>query len=323
MNLSLTYSDLKNDLALIEDEIEATIQTKQMTLNSASLQLLNAGGKRIRPAFALLGAHFGDYNIEKVKPTAVALELIHMASLVHDDVIDQSDLRRGKPTVKATWDNRTAMYTGDFMFASALKTISSLDSPIAHQLLSKTMVELTKGEIQQNKDKYRLNLQIKDYLRRIKRKTALLIASSCQLGAIASGAPSEIQRKLYAYGYYIGMSYQIIDDILDFTESSEQLGKPSGSDLINGQMTLPTLLAMKEKTFSHQLSTLFITKQELTQSDIDPIIKRIKNTKVIEQSFQISDNYLQKALTALDHLPNIKAKQLLKQIAFYIGKRKK
>ncbi len=189
------------------------------------MHTLQAGGKRIRPVFVLLAGKFGHYDIEVLKNVAVALELIHMASLVHDDVIDDADLRRGQPTVKAKWDNKIAMYTGDFVFALALELMTNIEKPLAHKILANTMVEVTVGEIQQIKDKYRFDQNFRDYFRRIKRKTALLIAASCQLGAIAADVDESIHKKLYRFGYYVGMSYQITDDILDFISTEEEAGK--------------------------------------------------------------------------------------------------
>ncbi|WP_079709700.1 heptaprenyl diphosphate synthase component II [Paraliobacillus ryukyuensis] len=321
MKLAKTYSYLKSDLGVIEKDLEKIIQADHSILNEASTQLLKAGGKRLRPVFVLISAQFGQYDLSKVKHVAVALELIHMASLVHDDVIDNSELRRGKPTVKAKWDNRIAMYTGDYIFARALEYLAEINDPRAHQILSKTMVDLTIGEITQIRDKFNTRQSLRDYLRRIKRKTALLITSSTQLGAIAASVPIEQEKHLKRYGYYIGMSYQIIDDILDFTASEKQLGKPAGSDLMQGNITLPVLIAMKDPNFYQQLQELF-TNKSITQDEIKPFIEQIKQSDAIEQSFEISNQYLQKAFHALDKLPNVKAKQTLKDIATYIGQRK-
>ncbi|MCT2537387.1 heptaprenyl diphosphate synthase component II [Aquibacillus koreensis] len=323
MKLAMTYAYLKQDLNQIEKALEQTIQANHPVLREASTQLLQAGGKRLRPVFVLLSSMFGEYNLERIKTVAVSLELIHMASLVHDDVIDESELRRGKPTVKAKWDNRVAMYTGDYIFARALEILAEIDNPKAHKILSNTMVELTIGEMEQIKDKFNLDQNLRTYLRRIKRKTALLISSSCQLGAIASNASIEYEKKLYRYGYYIGMSYQIIDDILDFTSTEAQLGKPAGSDLLQGNLTLPALLAIQnDPSFYDELSKLFNKGEDLTPGEIKPVIDKIKSSDVIEKSFELSETYLAKAYESINDLPDIKAKQTFKDIATYIGKRK-
>lgn len=321
MKLAMMYAYLKQDLDKIETEINQTIHARHPVLRDASLQLLQAGGKRLRPVFVLLAGKFGDYDFERIKTVAVSLELIHMASLVHDDVIDEAELRRGEPTVKSRWDNRIAMYTGDYIFARSLEYMSALESPRAHQVLSTTMVELVIGEVEQIKDKYRWNQSIRDYLRRIKRKTALLIASSCQLGAIASKLDDRQEKALMKYGYYIGMSYQIIDDILDFTSTEDKLGKPAGSDLKQGNVTLPVLYAMKNKEFSDLIKNTFHEGANLEELDMEPLIEYVKRSGAIEKSFRMSEMYLQKANQSLNVLPDIKAKNTLLQIAKYIGRR--
>src|SRR5699024_5749964 len=245
-----------------------------------------------------------------------------MESINNDDVIDDADLRRGKPTVKKMYDNRVAMYMGDYVLASALEHIATLKYPKAHQVLSKTMVQLVLGEIEQIKVKYNINQNIRQYLRRIRRKTALLIATSCKLGALAADIPVSQAAKLYKYGYYIGMSYQIIDDILDFTASETELGKPAGNDLMQGNITLPVLFAMKDKTFYSMLNVAFSNPVNVDDEQRHKLISLLKQTNAIEDSYRLSELYLQKALLALDELPNIKSKAALQDIAKYIGKRR-
>ncbi|KAB8138485.1 heptaprenyl diphosphate synthase component II [Gracilibacillus oryzae] len=322
MKLAKTYSFIKKDLNQIETVLEDTIYTDQVVLRDASLQLLKAGGKRLRPVFVLLAAMFGDYNINRVKKVASSLELIHMASLVHDDVIDDSDIRRGKPTVKANWDNQIAMLTGDFIFAKALDQFTEIDNPRAHQILAKTMIELTVGEIEQIRDKYNLNQNLRTYLRRIRRKTALLISSSCQLGAIAANTSLETEKALFRYGYYMGMSYQIIDDILDFTGTEKELGKPAGGDLLQGNITLPVLYAMNDVQIKKDLVDLFESPDTVNKEKLKPVIDKILDTNAIGQARVISDRYLHKAYESLHSLPDNKARKSLEDIANYIGNRK-
>lgn len=313
------YSFLNSDINTIEKRLEETIQADSLLLKRASLHTLQAGGKRIRPVFVLLAGKFGRYDINVMKNVAVALELIHMASLVHDDVIDDADLRRGQPTVKAKWDNKTAMYTGDFIFALSLELMSDINKPLAHKILANTIVEVTVGEIQQIKDKYRFDQNLRDYLRRIKRKTALLISASCQLGAIAADVDESIHKKLYLFGYYVGMAFQITDDILDFTSSEEELGKPAGSDLLQGNITAPALYAMENETIRHEIEKVH---QNIEPVQIQRIITLIKESGAIEKSIALSDMYLDKALRVLEDLPTNKAKKTLRDIAKFIGRRK-
>lgn len=321
MKLPKTYGYLKKDLDSIEKALYRSIQAEHPILREASTELVKAGGKRIRPIFVLLSSQLGDFHLEKVLKLAVSLELIHMATLVHDDVIDDATLRRGKPTIKHQYGNRVAMYTGDYLLARALEEVTSIKDPRLHQILSKAMVEVCIGEIEQMKDKFNIDQSIRNYLRRIKRKTALLIAISCQLGGLVAGLPKEHTNQLYRYGYYVGMSFQIIDDILDFTSTAKELGKPVGNDLIQGNITLPVLFAMEDRAFTERLQQAFQQK-EMEKSETNELLTMLKRTNAIEQSYEWSNRYLQKALTSLANLPDEKAKQILKDIALYIGKRK-
>lgn len=323
MRLANIYHFLKSDLKEVEDKLSVTVAANHPILQEASLQLLKAGGKRIRPVFVLLAAQFGNYekNKEQIMNVAVAIELIHMATLVHDDVVDDSELRRGKPTIKHLYGNRVAMYAGDYILARALELITEVKEPTIHHLLSKTLVKVVEGEMTQLEDKYRLQQHMKDYLRRIKRKTALLIAASCKLGAIASGATMKDANNLYRYGLNIGMSFQIIDDILDFTASPKQLGKPTGSDLLQGHITLPVLYAIADPTVERQIIELFAHKDE-REDRIDDILRALRKTDAIERSYALSNQYLQKSITALHNLPENKAYETLETIAQVIGNRR-
>ncbi|EQB36108.1 MULTISPECIES: heptaprenyl diphosphate synthase component II [Virgibacillus] len=322
MKLAKAYGYLRKDLEEIESSINQMIQADHPVLREASTELLKAGGKRIRPVFVLLSGQIGTYDLERLKIVAVTLELIHTATLVHDDVIDDAEIRRGMPTVRQLYGNRVAMYTGDYILARALEEITLLRDPKIHRLLSKTIVEVCKGEIEQIKDKFDWNQDLRTYLRRIKRKTALLIATSCKLGAIASGVNEKDAHRLYQYGYNIGMSYQIIDDILDFTSSEKELGKPAGNDLLQGNLTLPVFMAMKDESLRNKIKNLFHTDQTVSEAEVKVIVQDIKNTSAIEDSYAISERYLNKALQKLNEIPNSRSKNTLLEIGKYIGKRR-
>ncbi|MFT8321539.1 MAG: heptaprenyl diphosphate synthase component II [Bacillus sp. (in: firmicutes)] len=319
MKLKMMYSFLNSDLDLIEKTLEETVNADSTLLRESSMHLLQAGGKRIRPIFVLLAGQFGDFDRISITKAAVSLELIHMASLVHDDVIDNADLRRGQPTIKAKWDNKIAMYTGDYIFARSLEIMSDIDKPAAHKVLANTIVEVCIGEIEQIKDKYRFDQNIKDYFRRIKRKTALLISASSLVGAIVSDVEEKYQRKLYHFGYYVGMSYQIIDDVLDFVATEKDLGKPAGGDLLQGNITLPVLFAMENKEVRDKVIQVH---EDMKKQDLQEIIDLIKNSDAIERSLEISNLYLEKALKSIEDLPNNRSKKALINIAKYLGKRK-
>lgn len=320
VKLKLLYSDLRPELDKIEKELEVAVGSNSLLLNEASLHLLQAGGKRIRPVFVLLAGKFGNYNVDVMKQVAVPLELIHMASLVHDDVIDDSEMRRGQATVKAQWNNSVAMYTGDFILARALEYITVIKDSEIHKILSKTMIEVCRGEIIQIEDKYKLDQSIRDYLRRIKRKTALLISSSCELGATVSGTDAETAARLRRFGYFIGMSFQITDDILDFTSTDEELGKPAGSDFIQGNITIPVLFARKDPKIYSKLKEAL--GKDLSDEERHEIVRMIRDSNAMQEAKLLSDRYLEKALEELSHLPKGPANKTMRKIALFIGKRK-
>jgi len=318
MKLVEIYYRMKRDIKLIEDEIYNTITTEHIILNQSSNQLLAAGGKRIRPIFVLLSGHFGDYQFPKIKKIAAALELIHMATLVHDDVIDDADKRRGKLTVKAKWDNKVAMYTGDYIMAQALVLITEFDNPEIHRTLSKAIVRMCEGEIDQIKDFNDWDQTLKQYLKRIKRKTALLIAISCKVGALASNADAKTVAKLYQYGYNVGMAFQIVDDILDLTSTTEELGKPVGSDLRQGNITLPALYALHCSTDKDRIKELISDRDN---DRTEELIELIRLSSGIDYAKRLAQRYIQRAKEALDELPNISQKETLLEISDFIAER--
>ena len=253
MKLLDIYAKMKSDLDAIEGQLARSVTSDHALLSDASTHLLKAGGKRIRPVFVLLSGKFGTYELSVLERVAVPLELIHMASLVHDDVIDNAETRRGQLTVKSKWDNRIAMYTGDYIYGKALALVTELKNPQIHQILSKAMVQMCIGEMEQIRDFFNTEQSVRNYLLRIRRKTALLIAISCQLGAIAAGADRRTANLLYRFGYNVGMAFQIRDDLLDLLGTEKQIGKPPGSDIRQGNITLPVLLALREPAIAEEL----------------------------------------------------------------------
>lgn len=322
MKLLDIFGSLKKDMDFIEQQLFNSVEGEQELLGDTSMHLLKAGGKRLRPVFVLLGGKFGNYDLEKLQYVAVPLELIHSASLVHDDVIDDAETRRGKPTVKAKWDNRIAMYTGDYIYAKALMLATQLKDPEIHRILSRAMVQMSIGEMEQIRDFFNTEQTIRNYLLRIRRKTALLIAISCQLGAIAAGAPQKVSSLLYTYGYNVGMAFQIRDDLLDLFGTEKQIGKPPGSDMRQGNITLPVLFALQEPELREKLLQEI---REIHQydggKDTHTAIEMIRNSSGIKRAENLADQYINKALYALSKLPESKARKHLQEIAYFVNRR--
>ncbi|WP_195570974.1 heptaprenyl diphosphate synthase component II [Paenibacillus sp. 1001270B_150601_E10] len=322
MKLWDIYATMKSDVSFIERELERTIVSDHELLNETSLHLLKSGGKRIRPVFVLLSGKFGTYDLDQLKRVAVPLELIHMASLVHDDVIDDASTRRGNLTVKSKWDNRIAMYTGDYIYGKALMLITELKNPSIHQILSRAMVQMCLGEMEQIRDFFNTEQSVRQYLLRIRRKTAILIAISCQLGAIAAGADSKISNALYRYGYNVGMTFQIRDDVLDLTGTEAQLGKPPGNDIKQGNITLPVLFALQESKLRDPLLEQIKHIHKLNgETDVTEALDMIRASRGIQKAEELANQYLEKALDALKALPDQRAKRSLRDIAHFIASR--
>ncbi|RXZ76863.1 heptaprenyl diphosphate synthase [Paenibacillaceae bacterium] len=322
MKLLDLYAKMKSDLNRIERRLEKTITSDHALLNETALHLLKAGGKRIRPVFVLLSGKFGNGQIEVLEKIAVTLELIHMASLVHDDVIDDAETRRGQLTVKAKWDNRIAMYTGDYIHGKALTVATDLEDPAIHRILSKAMVEMCIGEMEQIRDFFNTSQSVRNYLLRIRRKTALLIAISCQLGALGAESGHASAARLYRFGYNIGMVFQIRDDLLDICGTEKQIGKPPGSDIRQGNMTLPVLLALRDTSVREPLlHEIRMLHEAEGQGDTSQILKLIRSSKGIEQADHMATRYMEKAIHALAGLPDIPAKKSLSDLAYFVAKR--
>ncbi|RCW51110.1 polyprenyl synthetase family protein [Paenibacillus prosopidis] len=322
MKLLDLYAKMKGDLNQIELELERSVSDDHVLLSEASLHLLKAGGKRIRPVFVLLAGKFGDYRLDVMKRIAVPLELIHMASLVHDDVIDDADTRRGQLTVKSKWDNRIAMYTGDYIHGKALSIAAQLPNPQIHQILSNALVQMCIGEMEQIRDFFNTKQSVRQYLLRIRRKTALLIAISCQLGAVAANTDRTTANRLYRFGYNVGMAFQIRDDLLDLYGTEKQIGKPPGSDMRQGNITLPVLLALQDPQIRPSLlNEIELIRENGGQKDAGRAIEMIRKSDGGDMADELANRYIKKALHALEGLPNVTAKKNLFDIAHFVGKR--
>jgi len=318
--INVAKLNINNEIKKVNNLLEQIIKSNDTVLEEASLHLLSSGGKRVRPAFVILSSQFGkSKQSEDTYKVAVALELIHMATLVHDDVIDKSDKRRGRLTISKKWDQTTAILTGNFLLALGLEQLSEVNHPRIHTIISTSIVDVCRGELFQFQDQFNSNQTISNYLRRINRKTALLIQLATEVGALTSNASQQTVYKLKMIGHYIGMSFQIIDDILDFTSSENKLGKPVGSDLMNGHITLPVLLEMRRNSqFKKKITDL---TSESPKEHFEICIQDIRNSESIHEAKEVSDHYLDKALKLIDSLNEPHAQNLFRKLIKKMGSR--
>ncbi|MHB1126282.1 MAG: polyprenyl synthetase family protein [Bacillota bacterium] len=321
MLTSALFRDIQGDLSRVEEELQKYVEVANPLLAETSTHLLQAGGKRLRPAFALLAGKFHNYSLDRLMPLAMALEIIHMATLVHDDVVDRSMTRRGIPTVMARWGDLTSLYVGDYLFAKSLLLIATYDDPRIASVLSRVSTEMCQGEIQQLVAINDPDQTYRDYFYRIKRKTALLISASCQLGAVAVGAPDPLIRSLRLYGYFLGMAFQITDDILDMVASEAELGKPVGSDFRQGVITLPTIYALDQGANRQRLREL-VQRKEKSEEEVREALDLIRASGAVEYSFKLSQRFLEKAKEQLRKVPEVEGKAALTRIADFVGVRR-
>ncbi|MCY0888554.1 MAG: polyprenyl synthetase family protein [Alicyclobacillaceae bacterium] len=320
MSFVQVYNRYESRLHSVELRLRGEVHSEQATLSRAALHLLEAGGKRIRPLFAVICGSLGQReNTEDVERVACALELIHMATLVHDDVIDDSSLRRGQPTVKAQFGNRAAMYVGDFLFARAIGILSRIERVDIHQEFSTAIAKMCRGEIEQIRDLFNWTQTLRTYFRRIERKTALLISVSCSLGASAAGASAQNVSALRRFGYWTGMAFQIIDDVLDFSGDQSHVGKPVAGDLRQGNLTLPTLLASLDVPVGEQLRRL--VQKDMTSEQATLAIQIVRDSGCIESARGIAKKCMAKAVQHLQCIDIPEVRVELQTVADFVYER--
>jgi all-trans-nonaprenyl-diphosphate synthase len=311
------FSPIEADLRLLTENLKQLVGARHPILYAAAEHLFGAGGKRIRPAIVLLlsRATMADQEITtKHRRLAEITEMIHTASLVHDDVIDEAELRRGVPTVHSSFGNRVAVLAGDFLFAQSSWYLANLDNLTVVKLLSEVIMDLAEGEIFQGLNRFDTSLSIEAYLQKSYYKTASLIANSSKAAGVLSGVSSEMASDLYNYGRHIGLAFQIVDDILDFTGTDDTLGKPAVSDLRSGNLTAPVLYALEEKPYLESL----IEREFAQDDDLEQAIALVEASQGIERSRELAAHHAQLAVQHLSKVPSSESRQALIELADYV-----
>jgi heptaprenyl diphosphate synthase len=239
-------AEVRGRLAEVEAGLEKAVRSDSDFVTEAASYLVSAGGKRFRPMLLLLGGYFGDPTDPRLIQGAVAIEIVHLATLYHDDVIDEAVSRRGHTSVNATWGNTVAILTGDFLFARASEISADLGTDVS-RLLARTIATLCDGQIREVELTGRATADEGAYMEIIRRKTAALIATSCRLGGMLSDAPAEAIERLDDLGMALGMAFQLSDDIMDVVSTEEELRKEPGQDMREGVYTLPVLYALQDE----------------------------------------------------------------------------
>jgi geranylgeranyl pyrophosphate synthase len=252
---------------------------------------------------------------------ATASELLHIATLVHDDAIDKSDVRRWRDTVNKLWGLEKAILLGDYLFAKAGEFAAATENLRVVKLFARTLETISQGELKQSFDSFKLEHSLENYIERVSKKTAALFSMSTESGAVLSDAPEKSIQILKDYGYNLGIAFQIVDDILDFTSSEEELGKPIGSDLAQGTLTLPAMLLLERYPEDNPVKKLFQNGEK--PENVKRAIEMLHGSPIIQECYTLASDYCTKACHNLGQLPDESKRQALAELARYVIERKK
>jgi geranylgeranyl pyrophosphate synthase len=310
------YRPIRTEMARVEKRLNEVARTAPPDIVQQLSYVLKGGGKRLRPALTLLAGKFYRYDVELLLPTAAAIELLHTATLVHDDTVDESDLRRGRTSINHLWGNSNAVLLGDYLFAASARMTAETGNVRVIKLFSETLMKICSGEIQESLNLY--NKTRDRYYQAISNKTASLLAAATESGAVLSEAPEEVVQSLKDYGHSLGMAFQIVDDILDFTGQKETLGKPVASDLSRGVFTLPVILLLERSQGEPVKALLDSDKQKATEL----LMEMVQNSSVVDECYEVVRGFCSQARSALEQLPHSPAREALFQLAGYVTERK-
>lgn len=311
------------ELAELEQVVLRELEQYEPTLVEASMHLMKAGGKRLRPVMVLLAGRASGAEAAGLAHhyLAMAVEILHTATLIHDDIIDGSSLRRGRPTVNHKWGLRTSVLTGDFLLARSCYYISLIEKVRLNTIFSQMVMDMCNGEISQLENRFQANISYEQYLVQVKCKTALLMAVGCQGAAIITGADAAQEQALYRYGHDLGIAFQIMDDMLDFTVSEGEMGKSARSDLAGGQITLPTWHALRESPHADELKQLIESRFE-GEGELERGLAIVLESPALAHCEQEARRYADSALAALQALPESPARAALAELAEFAIERR-
>jgi len=307
---NLTESEAQAIDQLILEELSSDV----VLINQIGHYIINSGGKRLRPMLLLLTAKALNYKEDNHLLLAAVIEFIHTATLLHDDVVDESDLRRGQDSANAVWGNAASVLVGDYLYSSAFEMMVRTNNMRVMEILSKTTTAIAEGEVLQLLNCNNPATTEEKYLEVISRKTAILFSAATRLGAVISDATPEIEKNLADYGQHLGMAFQLIDDALDYTSSKDELGKNLGDDLAEGKPTLPLIYAI-EKGTEAQANIVIEAIKTGSRDSFNAVYEIVKATNAISYTELRAEEEAQKAIDAISTLPDSEYKNALELLA--------
>jgi len=314
------FTPVQEQIRQVEDLMRRQADDAHPDLRAAFEQLLEAGGKRFRPTVALLTGQMLGAPSERLITLAAAVELLHTATLVHDDLIDGALLRRGNPTLNAQWTPPATVLTGDFVFARAAKLAADTDHLPLMKIFAETLAIIVNGELTQLFTARGL-ISRENYYKRIHAKTASLLEMTTQAAAMISPVDETVIESMRMYGYYLGMAFQIVDDVLDFTGEQAEIGKPVGSDLLQGLITLPAIYYAEKHSDDPDVICL-ASGCYTEQRRMEALVQTIRKSEGVARSLEEATEYIDKAVGMLETMPDGIERQGLEEIARYTASRK-
>ncbi len=304
-----------NDMAKVNETIHAQLNSDVSLINQLGFYIVSGGGKRIRPLLAVLSARALGYQGEAHTTAAAFIEFIHTATLLHDDVVDESDMRRGKATANAAFGNAASVLVGDFIYTRSFQMMTELGSMKILKLMSDSVNVIAEGEVLQLMNCNDPDTTEESYMEVIYSKTARLFEAATQIGAIINDAPSEVETALQNYGKYLGTAFQLIDDVMDYTSDGDEMGKNVGDDLAEGKPTLPLLYAMQHGTALQTTMIREAIEKANGMERLNDILAAMEETGSLEYTRQKAYQEADKAIAELDVLPESEYKQALVTLA--------
>ncbi len=324
MDVADLFSPIIEDLQEVEKAIFKHLDSEIKLIPTICEHILGSGGKRLRPALLLLSAKLFDYRGEERIPLSVAVEYIHTATLLHDDVVDNSVLRRGKKSANSIWGNEASVLVGDFLFAKAFILMVGCNNLDILGLLSNATGDLAQGEIFELVKTGDINTSINDYFKIIEKKTAVLFSAACEIGAILANQSINTRKALNNFGKNIGIAFQLVDDALDYISTDNVLGKKIGTDLEEGKVTYPLITALKNSSCKEEYERAkdIFFKDDHTKEEIDYLKSFVIKNKGIESTIESANEYINKAKENLTDFKNSEVKDSLLKLADFIVKRR-
>ncbi len=302
MQIDTIKTLMADDMNAVDAVIQQRLSSEVVLVNQLSHYIVNSGGKRLRPLLSLLSSRAYGYQGEHHHTLAAIIEFIHTATLLHDDVVDESDMRRGRETANALFGNAASVLVGDFLYSRAFEMMVDVDSMRIMQILAETTNVIAEGEVMQLMNCNDADTTEQRYLDVIHAKTAKLFEAATRLGAVLCQRPQDEENAMASYGMHLGTAFQLIDDVLDYSSSSEEMGKNVGDDLAEGKPTLPLIYAMRNGT-AEQSATVRKAIEEGGLEYLDQVMDAIKHTGAIEYTEQTARQEAELAIQQLQHLP--------------------